>query len=676
MSGSEWPGEERRRPRTSTAQWAVRAPLAAWLEAQAREAPAGYRVLDVGCGPKPYYPFFAERASAYVGVDIVDHPAADLVGPVEALPVDDGSFDVVLCTQVLEHADDPTRAVAELRRVTAPGGRVLASTHGVQVYHPSPQDYWRWTHAGLRRLFEEGADWDWVDVDAGAGTAACLAMLLGTYTEIALRRTALAAAAGVVAESCCGGARRPDRVAARAAAGLADGELPRRRHRRGLMRLFRRNVLGVYAVYAAAIVSGLVVTPILLDSIGDASFGIWSFIGAITIYLSVLDFGVGPTIVRYAAEARGRRAPEDTNAIASAGLALYGVIGLVTLPVGLVVAWLVPVLVDTPDDLVWEARVATFLVVLSIAARFPLGLFNNLLVGQQRFDLQNLANFISTVLYAVLVVVLMPNGGGLILLGALTLGTTLLRLVLPLRWLRRELPDLRLSRAFVTRERVRELVAFSGSNFLIHVANKVVFATDIVVVGIVLGAEAAALYAIPAKLFSLAFGLGSVGTGLLYPAFAEHEGAGEEERQRRLLLAGLRGGTAAAVLLALPLLFIPDLLIEGWVGEGYGESAPVLALLALVLLVHQPLYLVTQFLIARARQREIARALVAAGAANVVLSVVLAKTVGIWGVALSTLITDLAVLALRRAGAARAGGLARHGARSCGRRSGLCCPPS
>ena len=442
------------------------------------------------------------------------------------------------------------------------------------------------------------------------------------------------------------------------------------------MRLFRRNVLGVYAVYAAAIVSGLVVTPILLDSIGDASFGIWSFIGAITIYLSVLDFGVGPTIVRYAAEARGRRAPEDTNALASAGLALYGVIGLVTLPVGLVVAWLVPVLVDTPDDLVWEARVATFLVVLSIAARFPLGLFNNLLVGQQRFDLQNLANFISTVLYAVLVVVLMPNGGGLILLGALTLGTTLLRLVLPLRWLRRELPDLRLSRAFVTRERVRELVAFSGSNFLIHVANKVVFATDIVVVGIVLGAEAAALYAIPAKLFSLAFGLGSVGTGLLYPAFAEHEGAGEEERQRRLLLAGLRGGTAAAVMLALPLLFIPDLLIEGWVGEGYGESAPVLALLALVLLVHQPLYLVTQFLIARARQREIARALVAAGAANVVLSVVLAKTVGIWGVALSTLMTDLAVLALRRAGAARAGGLARRRRVRARCASGPSCPRS
>ena len=69
-----------------------------------------------------------------------------------------------------------------------------------------------------------------------------------------------------------------------------------------------------------------------------------------------------------------------------------------------------------------------------------------------------------------------------------------------------------------------------------------------------------------------------------------------------------------------------------------------MALLALVLLVHQPIYLVTQFLIARARQHEIARVLVGASVANIVLSVVLASTVGIWGVALSTLVTDVGVL--------------------------------
>ena len=192
MRDADWPGEERRHPPLTSPTWAVRAPLAAWLEQQAEAAGTGYRVLDVGCGPKPYYPFFAERASEYVGVDVVENPVAELQGAVETLPVEDGSFDVVLCTQVLEHCDDPAQAVRELRRVTAPGGRVLASTHGVQVYHPSPQDYWRWTHAGLARLFEQHAKWESVAVSAGAGTATCLAMLLGTYTEIALRRSALA----------------------------------------------------------------------------------------------------------------------------------------------------------------------------------------------------------------------------------------------------------------------------------------------------------------------------------------------------------------------------------------------------------------------------------------------------------------------------------------------------
>ena len=191
MQASDWPGEERRHPPLTSPTWAVRAPLAAWLEQQAQIGDS-YRVLDVGCGPKPYFPFFAERASEYIGVDVVDNPAAELRGSVESLPVEDGSFDVVLCTQVLEHCDDPAQAVRELRRVTAPGGRVLASTHGVQVYHPSPQDYWRWTNAGLERLFAEHADWDSVEVTPGAGTATCLAMLLGIYAEIALRRSVLA----------------------------------------------------------------------------------------------------------------------------------------------------------------------------------------------------------------------------------------------------------------------------------------------------------------------------------------------------------------------------------------------------------------------------------------------------------------------------------------------------
>jgi SAM-dependent methyltransferase len=185
-----WPGAERRDPPLSSSTYAVRAPLAAWLREEAARAGLDFgrfRVLDVGCGPKPYLPFFEPYASEYVGVD-VDNPAAELAGAVEALPVADGSFEVVLCTQVLEHALDPPRAVAELSRVVAPGGRVLASTHGVQVYHPSPEDLWRWTHAGLERLFTEHGNWQAVTVRPGAGTTACVGMVLAIYVDLLVRK--------------------------------------------------------------------------------------------------------------------------------------------------------------------------------------------------------------------------------------------------------------------------------------------------------------------------------------------------------------------------------------------------------------------------------------------------------------------------------------------------------
>jgi O-antigen/teichoic acid export membrane protein len=432
------------------------------------------------------------------------------------------------------------------------------------------------------------------------------------------------------------------------------------------VRLFRRNALGVYAVYAAAIASGLVVTPIVVHSIGKEAFGVWSFIGAVTIYLSILDFGVGPAIVRFGAEARGRGAVEDLNAVASTGLAMYAFIALVTLPLGIALAAIVPWAGHVPHHLAWDARVATFLVVLSLALRFPLGLFNNLLVAQQRWDVVNLGNFVGTVLYAVLVAVLLPHTGGIVLLAALTLGAGILRLTLPLAWLRREIPELHLARRLVTRARLRELTTFSSSNFLVHIAQKIVFSTDVVVVGIVLGAAPAAVYGVPAKLFALAFGLGTAVTTLMFPAFAELEGAGAVERQRRLLLTGLRGGTALMLVLALPLLLIPDLLIHGWIGGGFHGSYAVMSLLAGVLLVHQPIFVLTQFLIARGLQRPIAVASILTTATNLVLSFVLAWTVGLWGVALSTLVTDvlmlLYVVPRMAAPAAAAPGRALYGA--------------
>ena len=178
-------------PSRTSVQYAVRKPLLAWLSSQ---QVAGLELLDVGCGDRPYEELL-RGAARIVGFDVPGNVHADLHGSIDAIPVDDGSFDVVLCLQVLEHVPDPAAAVRELRRVVKPGGRVLLSTHGVYPYHPNPEDLWRWTHSGLDRLFRDNGDWSSVSVSAGAGTAGTVAMLAAHLVDLLFKRARLRRAA-------------------------------------------------------------------------------------------------------------------------------------------------------------------------------------------------------------------------------------------------------------------------------------------------------------------------------------------------------------------------------------------------------------------------------------------------------------------------------------------------
>ena len=269
---------------------------------------------------------------------------------------------------------------------------------------------------------------------------------------------------------------------------------------------------------------------------------------------------------------------------------------------------------------------------LGFAFRFPLGLFTSLLAGQQRYDVINFAGLLSAVLYLVgLTGVLLWRDGGLITLAVATLIVTLVRLLWPLPWVRREIPTLRLRPSLATRDQARELLSFSGPNFMINVASKVVFSTDVIVVGIVLGIVAAGLYKIPATLFTLAFGVGMAVTTLLFPLLSELEGADELERQRDYLLSGLRMGLAVVLLVSLPLAILPDRFLTAWLPDGdFSESVPVLSLLMVSLVFAQPGYMLTQFLVARGRHRGIAVVRVAAVTVNLALSIALAYAVGIW----------------------------------------------
>jgi SAM-dependent methyltransferase len=106
------------------------------------------RALDAGCGTGSFLLPLARRlvpaGATVIGLDLSEWtlgqarsrvqveglPVECMIGDVEALPFDDGQFDLVLANYMLYHVPNLDRAIAELRRVLRPGGTLLAATNG------------------------------------------------------------------------------------------------------------------------------------------------------------------------------------------------------------------------------------------------------------------------------------------------------------------------------------------------------------------------------------------------------------------------------------------------------------------------------------------------------------------------------------------------------------------
>lgn len=116
-------------------------------------------VLDVGCGESPYRDLLAP--STYVGIDRAPSPRpGDLavIADAMALPVRGGSFDGVVCTEVIEHVDDERALIKELGRVAKPDAKLVLSSPFAHGLHEMPHDFRRMTSIGLVTVIEE-AGW-------------------------------------------------------------------------------------------------------------------------------------------------------------------------------------------------------------------------------------------------------------------------------------------------------------------------------------------------------------------------------------------------------------------------------------------------------------------------------------------------------------------------------------
>ena len=145
------------------------------------------KLIDLGCGRVPLFEVYRDHVDQNICVDwenTIHHSECldyecDIT---EALPFDDGEFDTVILSDVLEHIPQPEKLWKEISRISAPKGRVLLNVPFCYWLHEEPHDFYRYTEYALRR-FAELAGFRILLLKPAGGTPEVLADILAKHFQ-------------------------------------------------------------------------------------------------------------------------------------------------------------------------------------------------------------------------------------------------------------------------------------------------------------------------------------------------------------------------------------------------------------------------------------------------------------------------------------------------------------
>jgi O-antigen/teichoic acid export membrane protein len=394
--------------------------------------------------------------------------------------------------------------------------------------------------------------------------------------------------------------------------------------------------------FTAQIVVAFFLSPYLVYGLGDTRNGIWSLVESVLAYLMLFDLGVAASVVRHVARFEATRDRHHLNRVFSTSLCIFAIAGALTLAIMLLLAfpgfrWL-----NIPTELGGEARWMFVLLGGNLAIGLPMSVFPCVLDGLGRFPVKTAIRTFILLSRVPLFLLVLHRDGGLIGIACAITGCNLAEHVLLAAASWWYLPQLRFSFRLADRATFRAIRGYSSDAFLAMVAGRVSFQTDALVIGLCLAAAPITYFAIAARLVEYAKNALRSVTTVLAPAVSTLEASGDHDGIRKVLLDNTRHVLWLIVPVEVGLLMLGRPFLALWMGEKYAElSFPTLVILAAPLALAIAQSVAARVLYGVGRLRWFARAMLFEAGCNLLLSLALAKPLGIEGVALGTSIPNL-----------------------------------
>jgi O-antigen/teichoic acid export membrane protein len=412
----------------------------------------------------------------------------------------------------------------------------------------------------------------------------------------------------------------------------------------GFWRELLRNSSAMWGSLVVRTLLAFVFTPFITSHLGSGRYGLWVIIFQTLNYFSMLDVGMPRALLRFVSRFRGSGEIDDMNRMLNTATLLYGVAGLLVLLlapfVGRMVFAGVPSIEPISAD---EAQLAFLIAGAYMAIKFWLWPFAGSLGAFQRYDVSNGLEVAEEIVRAILMVIALLNGQTLVVLAAIIFGVSFLRQLAAIIWLRRIEPRVKFDLQMANRGTAHSLLGYASISFGITIAWLVLFNTDSILLGFLIGPAAAGVFAPAAQMMLyLRLGCDAVGAPLM-PAISALESQGRHELIRRAYLRVSALMAFVSVFLCAGVVMYAHPFVRLWLAPEFAASGSSMVVLAAGSAIYLPHIIGNSLLFGIGKHRYLLGVLAVEGALKLILSFILIPKYGIIGMALATSVPQVVI---------------------------------
>ena len=348
-----------------------------------------------------------------------------------------------------------------------------------------------------------------------------------------------------------------------------------------------------YITIFLTVIIGVMLTPFIIQKLGDAEYGLYTLIGAFVGYISVLDFGLNNTIIRFVAKYRAEQSKTKEENFLAVTMIIYAIISVIIAIIGVVLYYHLECFFE--NSLTFEeirkAKLMFSILIFNLVITLPGGSFNAICSGYENFVFPRVINILRYVFRSVLVVTLLFFGGDSISIVVLDTIMNILVIVVNAYYVFKKLKVVFKLHYFDT-TLVKEIFSYSFWVFILALISELHWKSGQLVLGINTNTTLVAIYAVGILLGSYygAFA-GAIG-GVFLPRATNMIVKNESGKQLTFMMIKI-----GRLSLLVSLLIIGGFLLYGrqfvflWVGESYIDAWIV----ALVIMIGYTIPLIQSF---------------------------------------------------------------------------------